>query len=305
MSITQHELTLAFKKQDGFYLKKIHTYLNEIYHHIIFGNKSSLLSEANDWATFKNVENTWLTHEINDCDNRYDCNLSITSADDVKQVLKNHPVYEHALFSYLERHSSFEEIKQYLFRESILNIEFFEYLVLAMPGSPDKTRKEIMIHLWDECGRGRLHHFHTNQFRSCLKSFGLQYDRNQIVKQLSWETLAGMNYFGALSHLATHKMKYYGFLAATELLDPPHYARLIRGINRIQGAYPLNIKYYLEHDYMARKYDSSWINKIILPMLIKTPEAVSDFWLGFYLRLDSAQRYYDDSFQLLSKQQAA
>jgi hypothetical protein len=196
-------------------------------------------------------------------------------------------------------------MQQYLLNESILNLEFFEYLVLAILGSPDAARKEIMMNLWDECGRGRLRHYHTNQFLACLKSFGLQYDRHQIMTQLPWESLAGMNYFGALSHMGVHKMKYYGFMAATELLDPPHYLRLIRGIRRIQGAYPLNIKYYLEHDYIDRKHGASWLENIILPILAEHPELIPDFWLGFYLRLDSAHRHYDCALQILSKQKAA
>jgi len=305
MPITQQELSLAFKKQDSFYLKKIHLYLNIIYSHIIFGHESTLLLEANDWAIFKLIETTWLTHELNDCENRYNCNLNFSSSDEVKTILRNHPVYEHSLFTYLERKSSFEDMKFYLQNESVLNLEFFEYLALSLLGASDFARKEIMHHLWDECGRGRLHHYHTNQFRSCLKSFGLSYQRDQIIKGMSWEGLAGINYFAALSHVGIHKMKYYGFLAATELLDPPHHARLVRGLNRIQGAYPLNIKYYLANQQVDRKQRTSWIDNVILPLLEKTPEAVTDFWLGFYLRLDSALRYYDHTLLSLSKQQAA
>jgi hypothetical protein len=101
MSITQQDLTLAFKKQDNFHLRKIHIYLNLIYHDLIFGKHAVLLSEPNDWAMFKHVENTWLTHEFNECDNRYNCHVNIGSSEEVKNVLENHPVYEHALFKYM------------------------------------------------------------------------------------------------------------------------------------------------------------------------------------------------------------
>jgi hypothetical protein len=121
---------------------------------------------------------------------------------------------------------------------------------------------------------------------------------------MSWEGLAGINYFSALSSVSIHRMKYYGFLTATELLDPPHYVRLLRGMNRIQGAYPLNIKYYIAH-HTDRRQNASWIEKIILPIFEKSSQFQSDFWLGFYLRLDSAQRYYDYALQLLTQLQAA
>jgi hypothetical protein len=42
-----------------------------------------------------------------------------------------------------------------------------------------------------------------------------------------------------------------------------------------------------------------------MPELQEAPEKISEFWLGFYMRLDSVLRYYDYFLNRFLTQQAA
>lgn len=293
MSITQQDLILAFKKNNEHYLLKIHRYLNQRYHHLLFGNQIEDEFEVNEWMQFKQVESTWMQSEMAECLNRYDCRKPVNIASQVELKLLEHPVNQHSIYHYLEQDASLDDIKYFISIESILNLEFFDYLALSVVGVPDLARSEIMQNLWDESGRGCIKHYHTNQFKAVLKSLGIEYDRKKVVDKMTWEALAGINLFSYLSRHPAQKMKYFGLMAATELLDPPHYSRLLRGLRRYQGKQKIDLTYYLEHETLDIVHGSSWLSKVILPMLSKSPELLEDFWIGFYLRLDSVQRYYD------------
>lgn len=293
MSITQQDLLLAFKNQNQHYLRKIHRYLNQQYHHLLFNDCADDAMEVNEWMQFKRVESTWIQSEIADCINRYDCTTNCSHVADVELKLMAHPVNQHAIYHYLEQDASLDDIKYFISIESILNLEFFDYLALSVVGVSSRARNEIMRNLWDESGRGSVKHHHTNQFLSVLNSLGIEYNRQQVTEKMTWEALAGINLFSYLSRYPAQKMKYFGLLAATELLDPPHYSRLLRGLRRHQAKQKIDLTYYLEHESLDVAHGSSWLSKVILPELAAKPALIEDFWIGFYLRLDSVQRYYD------------
>jgi len=305
MAIFQNDAMLAFKYHNPHYLHKIHLYLNENYYRIHFNPDANQALEINEWTLHKQIENTWMQHEINDCYNRYDCHQKITSITDVEVVLLNHPVNQHPLFHYLQQDASIEDLKRYILNESVLNLEFFDYLVLSLIGVSDIARAEIITNVWDEAGRGHISQFHTNQFRAVMNSLGLTYQREKIIENMSWEGLAGINLFSYLSQYSHNKMKYFGLLAATELLDPPHYFQLLRGMSKYKSSHGLDVQYYVEHESIDIQHGNSWINNVILPEVTREPQLIVEFWLGFYLRLDSVQRYYDNLLQQFVKKLAA
>lgn len=302
MHLLGNNLSFAFKMNHAGFLKKIHLFLNDIYYVMMFNeNEKNALNEKNIIELNK-MEHMWIEHEKSDCLNKYDCYKPVKNNTQVEAVLYDHPVSNHKLFEFLRQDASLEEIKTFILSDSVLNLEFFDYLALSIIGVTDLVRAEIISNLWDEAGQGCIQKFHTTKFSQVLSSLGLQYNRKHIIQNMSWEGLAGINLFSYLSLYPFNKTKLFGFLAATEMLDPPHYHQLIQGLLRVNKNNKINMDYYVEHESIDIEHANGWLNNVILPILLMQPDKIQDFWLGFYLRLDSAQRYYDRMFdQFMNK----
>ncbi len=286
-------------------LRKVHLKLNHYYHALIFGNTQANLVIEGNLQELKKLEAIWITQEKRECLKKYNCERTVKNAYLVELALKDHPVMNHPLFDFLCHEANLRDLQIFVLSESILNFEFFDYLALALVGASDGAKAEIIANLWDEAGRGDLKKFHTSLFGNLVSDLGLKYQRSAVLKEASWEALAGLNLFSYCSLYSYNKMTYYGLLAATEMLDPPHYSKLIQGMRRIFNDQKIDHSYYLEHEQIDVEHAKGWLRKVILPELEADPQKTRDFWLGFYLRLDSAKRYYDRLLQLLTMQNAA
>lgn len=305
MSINENDINIAFKKNHENHLRKIHLFLNKSYHKLIFNQDEDLSLNDAEINKLKQMENVWIEYEKSECFNKYDCYRQVKKTADVDEVLREHPAYQHGIFKYLCQQATFEDIKYFISSDSVLNLEFFDYLAYSVIGVSEQAKLEIMCNLWDESGRGCVQLFHTMKFKKLMKGMGLQYNRDAMIADMSWEGLAGINLFSYMSLYTSNKMKYFGLLAATEMLDPPHYHQLVHGLSRTNTNIKLDTGYYTEHETLDVLHANGWLNNVILPMLRSRPDKLSEFWLGFYLRLDSVQRYYDKLLSYFQGRKAA
>ena len=272
----------------------IHKYLNKMYFRMMYGENKADKLNFSELYNFKKIEEHWINNEISNCQKWYDCGLPIYNSESVEAELIKHPVFSHPIYDYLRDYADINDLKTFVLNDSILNVEFFDYIALALFGTTGQAKAEISANLWDEAGRGEEGKFHTNLFMNLMTDLGLKYDRENIINLHSWQGLAGINLFSYLSLYPFNKMKYFGLLAATEMLDPSHYHKLLIGINRILKEKKVDYSYYNEHELIDVEHASGWLNKVIIPELEKSPHKLNDFWVGFYLRLDSTKRYYDE-----------
>lgn len=287
------------------YLRHLHLLLNQHYYQMLYGEDQQHFSDEAKLEKLRQLESSWIDYEKKLCLEKYDCHRPVRSMAIADLALTNHAVSNHPIFDYFCFDANLEDLKQFIANESVLNVEFFDYLLFAAIGAGDEAKAEIMANLWDEAGRGDIKRYHTTLFKDCMHSLGLQYDRNKTIAAMSWEGLAGINLFSHCALYSVNKMKYFGLLAATEMLDPAHYKKLINGIARITKHTPFTPTYYTEHETIDVEHASGWMQKVVIPELQKHPEKTQDFWLGFYMRLDSALRYYDSVYAALMMKNAA
>ncbi len=305
MNITENDLVNAFKKNNPAYLRKVHLMLNRHYYNLVYNQNENHAIDPEVVRRFKQIECVWIEHEKSECLNRYDCSRRINNAADIVSALREHPVFNHAIFHYLRCEATLEDVKIYILNDSVLNLEFFDYLSLSIVGVSGIAKAEIIKNMWEEAGRGNIEEFHTTQFKKIMHSLGLHYKRDVILENMTWEGLSGINLFSHLSLYSYNKMKYFGLMAATEMLDPTHYHLLIQALDRVQKSQHIEKQYYIEHESIDVVHAAGWINNVILPMLEISPDKVGEFWLGFYLRLDSLQRYYDRMLEQFHNKKAA
>lgn len=286
-------------------IKKTHLYLNNIYYNLLFNEDLSGRLDDESYLKFKSIETAWFEGEIRRCLNLHGCNVNIHDEEIVRKAVSQHQVYNHPIFDYLMLDAGRDDLKTFIRSESILNLEFFDYLALSIIGVNHQAKAEIAANLWDEAGRGSVEKFHTVLFAKLMNDLGIQYHRDKILQSMSWEGIAGINLFNYFSIYSFNKMKYFGMLAATEMLDPPHYHKLIKGISRLCQSTNANFDYYTEHETLDVEHANGWLRNVIMPILEKNPDKIQDFWLGFYMRLDSTKQYYDNLYHHLTLENAA
>lgn len=210
----------------------------------------------------------------------------------LRHAVHAHPAAHHHLFDMLAMHATRAQLEGFFRSDTALNVRFFDLIVMAMIGSPPETRQELASNFWDEAGRGDPRHGHVQLFRHLLADIGIAPSSDDFASQLTWQGLRGYNLFMLCALNRQHYFKLLGVMAATELLDPPQYRKLILGCRRL-GLGPSTTRYYDEHITVDDVHGEGWLENVIRPLTQREPRAMSAVWAGCMLRLASCGDYYD------------
>jgi hypothetical protein len=210
----------------------------------------------------------------------------------LRHAVQAHPAAHHCLFDMLAAHATRAQLEGFFRSDTALNVRFFDLIVMAMIGSPPETRHELASNFWDEAGRGDPRHGHVQLFRHLLAEVGIAPSDDDFAPQLTWQGLRGYNLFMLCALNRQHYFKLLGVMAATELLDPPQYRKLIAGCRRL-GLGPSTTRYYDEHITIDDIHGEGWLENVIRPLTQREPRAMFEVWVGCMLRLASCNDYYD------------
>lgn len=214
-------------------------------------------------------------------------------------AVQAHPASHHPLFDRLAVHATRAQLEGFFRSDTALNVRFFDLIVMAMIGSPPETRQELASNFWDEAGRGDSQHSHVQLFRHLLADVGITPSGDDFASTLTWQGLRGYNLFMLCALNRQHYFKLLGVMAATELLDPPQYRKLVAGCRRL-GLGPSITRYYDEHITVDDVHGEGWLDNVIRPLTQREPGAMSAVWAGCMLRLASCNDYYDALSRQLS-----
>lgn len=208
------------------------------------------------------------------------------------ELCQSHRASCHPIFDFLESTASVEQMDYFFKSDSALNILFFDLVALMLPGSLPQTRAEICKNLWDESGNGDPNRTHVGLYEHLLTQRNISLLDDRFTNLYTWQGYTGYNVFMLGATNRQHYYKSIGAMAVTELLDPPQYTKLVRGIKRL-GINEKHALYYTEHIEIDVDHADGWLNNVIKPLLMKKPEAANDIISGAILRLQSCADYYD------------
>lgn len=207
--------------------------------------------------------------------------------------VRSHPAANHRIYDFLETEASKSQMIAYFLNDCLLNVRFFDIIVLSALGSDGGVRREISENLWDESGRGVAENAHTVMFTRLIRLLNVDCPEEDFADRAQWQDLAGYNLFLYLGLTRRNYHQFIGCLAATELLDPGHYTKLVQGCRRLGLDQQTDLGYYTEHIEVDIKHGDGWIANVMLPLL-KIPGAnPQSFALGAELRLNTCLDYYD------------
>lgn len=211
-------------------------------------------------------------------------------ASTIREQVISHAAGAHRLFDHLEQEASTAEIRVFLESDARLNERFFDLLTMCLVGTSGLAKAELAANLWDEAGRGNHAQGHVHLFSEALASVGGKEPTDERLSSWDWQALAGHNLFVALCANRKHAFRAMGLMAATELLDPPQYSKLVKGCKRAGLDVP---EYYAEHIEIDIVHGSGWLDNVVTPLASAKPMAARQIVEGVMLRLESCRHYYD------------
>jgi hypothetical protein len=222
-----------------------------------------------------------------------------------KEICFNHPLARHPLFDFLEHQAQREQMVAFFRSDSALILRFCDLISTAMVGADDEIRGELAVNLWDEMGNGDAAQRHTALFRRFLAYIGADDDflsPEAAARQMDWQGLAGYNLHLCLSIHRSHYFKYVGCLGSSELMDAPQYAKVLKGCRRVGLNDDEKLAYYANHVSIDAAHGQDWLDKVLVPLVAKSPKLHDDIILGARMRLNITHDYFTSVLRNLSTQ---
>jgi hypothetical protein len=221
-----------------------------------------------------------------------------------KERCNQHRLSRHALFDYLELKASRAELVDFFQHDSALILRFCDLVSLAMIGADDEVRNELAANLWDEMGNGDPAMRHTVLFRRLLSYVGLDADSDsasteKFVGIHDWQGYAGYNLHLFFSLHRRNYFKSVGCLGSAEFMDGGQYAKILRGCRRVGLEDMERLAYYASHVEIDAQHGETWLANVLVPLVLKYPEARSEIILGAEMRLNVTADYYDSMLRKL------
>ena len=98
MEFNEKQVFQSFETISDANLKNVHLFLNNTYHKLMFSEHEADVYDLEVKHKLMQIEMAWIKHEKNKCLQQYDCDMPISSINDVEAALKKHPVYGHQIF---------------------------------------------------------------------------------------------------------------------------------------------------------------------------------------------------------------
>ncbi|CAM3814519.1 spermidine/putrescine ABC transporter [Rouxiella silvae] len=246
------------------------------------------------------IETRWLSHEFTSLQSLNFSSNFETCAEFLINLWKNHNASHHPLFDFIESKATEEQLYFFLKSDSALNLLFFDLVAYTLIGAPPQTRGTICENIWDEIGHGDSYFTHVNLYKDLLERRNIALPENHFIELYGVEAIAGHNAFMLGGVNRCHYYKLLGVMAMTEVLDPPQYSKLVKGCARL-GLTAKDTHYYTEHIDVDIKHGEDWLYKVINVITLQQPQASNEFYLGSLLRLNTAERYYDNLLSEIKK----
>jgi hypothetical protein len=221
-----------------------------------------------------------------------------------KDRCAGHRLARHPLFDFLEFKASRAELIEFFMHDRALILRFCDLVSMAMVGADDEVRSELAVNLWDEMGNGDPAMRHTELFRRLLNYVGCEADRKgasteSYVGILDWPGLAGYNLHLFFSLHRRNYFKSVGCLGSAELMDGDQYSKILRGCRRVGLDDARQLAYYDSHVTIDATHGETWVEHVLVPLVVKYPEARVEIVLGAEMRLNVTADYYDSLLRKL------
>lgn len=224
---------------------------------------------------------------------------------ELKKLVADNPGVNHPLFDFLDTEANADTLRLFLLNDVIRNEIVDDEVAWLVAGQQGLMKEATAINLYDECGRGKQRHFHTYWLRILLESLDC-WDDLLAYRNGSRPWYAGItsNVFAMLLTRSPYKTAAYGHFIITEGWVPPHFEKIMRGMERVGLTRDENDIYFSAHVTL----DPTHTEELIMGLDYQVPELsahqCSGILWGCHLAIAGAVAQYDRMLLELQQQQA-
>lgn len=218
-------------------------------------------------------------------------NDSISYIHWLKKIISGHNASRHPYYhTFIEQHSTVEDIRYLLAQETCIDPRFDDILALIQLGARGSAKLELAANYWDEMGNGKLADIHSKLFEDALNDLDVTAD--YISANFLYEARVCGNLSAAL---ALRRKNYYiaiGYFGVTEYLAPRRFKNLVAAWSRL-GLPEKGMHYHDLHISVDAGHALGWFRNVVQPAVELNPGVGRDIAIGAMIRLNSSEKYLD------------
>lgn len=204
------------------------------------------------------------------------------------QLERRGPGQGDALFPWLERSATREDLRWFLAQEAAGEAGFDDLVAMTQVRMPVQAKLEMARNYWDEMGRGHAEGMHGGLLEGCLRELSVKPDPDATV----WESLALANLMVGLAANRRYAFHAIGALGAVEMTAPGRVARVNAGLKRL-GVSPTGRSYFQLHAGLDLRHSAAWDREVIRPLVESDPRAAQAIAEGAWMRLAAGARCFE------------
>jgi hypothetical protein len=276
----------------------LHTLLSEIYAYC-FGYRDGACTSAPDddletaLLTAKiRLERELLDHWMTP-DPVAEIDDQLEAADHLDVVATTNPGVTHPLFDHLRDEASARQLQRFLQCEVIRNEVVDDEVALLVVGLQGMHKNVAAANLWDECGRGKLEHFHTFWLRSLLEATDGWDSLARYRHSHPWFAKITSNTNAVLLTRPAYKYMAYGCFLVFESWVEPHFRRILDGMDRL-GIADDDVRIYFDaHVKIDPRHSRELSDGMRMQRPRMTPAEVRQVLYGAHLASSAGVRQFD------------
>ena len=212
----------------------------------------------------------------------------------IERYARNHSsTLIHPIFPFLAKEASLEQMREFFFQETPLEMLFGDIVGLMLPGLYGGPKMELVRNYWDEVGCGDEKRVHRNLRARLMQDFFIPSDAYiSHADQLICEEIELINLYLGLALNRAKFAQLIGVMLTTELIIPGNFNYLIEGWKRL-GVDDSMLAYHIEHTTVDEVHAQDLLYRVVMPILKDAPHLMSDIVMGVSRRLDASRAVSD------------
>lgn len=219
----------------------------------------------------------------------------------LKALTKHNTGIYHEFFDYIEKHFTLNDMKMFLWLETMRNEVVDDEVAMMVPGTQNAMKQVLSSNLWDECGNGKIDGFHTSWLIRLLSSGNQWQDFSEYRRVRPWFSMATSHSFNTFLTTPGRNFAAYGTFLINESWVIPHFVKILSAMNRL-GIDDPEIRIYFEaHCNIDDHHTAELIEGIAQQTPVLTQSQLREVLIGAHQAIASATVMYSNLLTYFKK----
>jgi hypothetical protein len=223
----------------------------------------------------------------------------------LQRLIRNNSGIYHPFFDYIRDQASRESMLEFLELETLRNEVVDDEVAFLVIGLQGAMKSTMAANLWDECGNGKLEHFHTYWLRRLLHRTGrFEGIRAYRETQAPWFCKVTSNSYNMMATRPGYKYRAYGSFLITESWVFAHFQRILAGLERVGLMDPDVAVYFDSHVRIDPRHTHEMLLAIVRQQPRLTREEIREILIGAHTAVAAGTALYERALRYFQMRDA-